>query len=43
MIAHIVGVPLEELASVLAGAGTSVLLVRAWLGAHLRRRRGPRA
>jgi hypothetical protein len=35
--AHIAGVPLEELAPVLTGAGGGLLLVRAWLRAHLRR------
>jgi hypothetical protein len=43
VIAHVAGVPLEELAAAIAGAGTSLLLVRAWLGVHLRRRRNPRA
>ena len=39
MIAHIVGVPLEEVLPVLAGGATGLLLVaRAWLGAQLRRR-----
>jgi hypothetical protein len=43
MIAHVAGVPVEELPlSVLAsGAGAGLLLARAWLMLHLRRRRKP--
>jgi hypothetical protein len=35
------GVPLEELAPSFAGAGTGLLLARAWLMLRLRRRRDP--
>jgi hypothetical protein len=37
MIAHVGGVPLEEMLSV-TGAGASLALARAWLTLHLRRR-----
>jgi hypothetical protein len=39
VIAHVGGVPLEELLPPLAGTGTGLLVVRAWLTLHLRRRR----
>lgn len=39
MIAHVGGVPLEEFLPAATGAG--VLLARAWLLLHLRRRREP--
>jgi hypothetical protein len=39
VIAHIGGVPLEEILPALAGTSTGLLLVRAWLSLHLRRRR----
>ncbi len=39
MIAHVGGVPLEETLPGLAGASTLLLLARAWLMLHLRRRR----
>ena len=42
MIAHVGGVPLEEVLPAAGGAGTSLLLARAWLAVHLRRRREPR-
>jgi hypothetical protein len=38
-MAHVGGVPLEELLPSVAGAGGSLLLARAWLTLHLRRRR----
>ena len=38
VIAHVGGVPLEELLPALGGAGASLLLARAWLALHLRRR-----
>ena len=41
MIAHVGGVPLEEILPSLAGAGTGLLAVRAWLMLRLRRRRDP--
>lgn len=37
-LAHVGGLPVEELAPVLAGGGASLLAVRAWLSLHLRRR-----
>ena len=40
MIAHVGGVPLEEMLPSVTGAGAGLLLVRAWLSLHLRRRRG---
>ena len=43
MIAHVGGVPLEEVVPALAGAGTGALVVaRSWLSLRLRRRREPR-
>ena len=39
--AHVGGVPLEEFLPALAGTSTGLLLVRAWLTLHLRRRREP--
>jgi hypothetical protein len=42
VIAHVGGVPLEEILPSLAGAGTGLLAVRAWLMVRLRRRREPR-
>jgi hypothetical protein len=41
MIAHMGGVPLEEILPSLTGAGAGLLVVRAWLTLHLRRRRSP--
>ncbi len=38
-LAHIGGVPVEELAPAAAGAGGALLFARAWLGVHLRRTR----
>jgi hypothetical protein len=40
MIAHIAGVPLEEVATSLAGAGGGLLVARTWLRQRLRRRHG---
>ncbi len=40
-IAHMGGVPVEETLPSLAGTGTVLLLARAWLMLHLRRRREP--
>jgi len=39
-MAHVGGVPLEELLPSLAGAGGGLVVVRAWLGLRLRRRQG---
>jgi hypothetical protein len=41
MIAHVGGVPVEELLPALAGASTGLLVMRAWLMLRLRRRREP--
>lgn len=42
MIAHIGGVPLEELVPALAGTGGGLLVVRGWVALRLRHRREPR-
>ena len=42
MIAHVAGVPVEETLPALAGAGSGLLVARAWLALRLRRRREPR-
>jgi hypothetical protein len=42
VIAHVGGLPLEELLPSGAGAAAGLLLVRGWLTLHLRRERGPR-
>jgi hypothetical protein len=39
MIAHIGALPMEEMLPVLAGAGSGLLAVRAWVMSRLRRRR----
>jgi hypothetical protein len=39
VIAHVGGVPVEELIPTAAGAGTALLLARTWVSLHLRRRR----
>jgi hypothetical protein len=39
VIAHVAGLPLEELIPSAAGAGAGLMVARAWLGLHLRRRR----
>ena len=41
VFAHVGGVPLEEMLPALAGTGTGLLAVRAWLTLRLRRRREP--
>ena len=41
VIAHVGGVPLEELRPALASTGTALLVVRARLMLHLRRVRSP--
>ena len=40
-IAHVGGVPVEELLGSFAGAGGALLAARAWLTLRLRRRREP--
>jgi len=40
MIAHVAGVPVEELLASSGGAGAALLLARAWLLVRLRRRDG---
>ena len=42
MIAHVGGVPLEEVLPSLTGAGAGLLVARAWMMLRLRRRREPR-
>jgi hypothetical protein len=41
VIAHVAGVPAEEVVPSAAGAGAALLLARVWLMLHLRRRREP--
>jgi hypothetical protein len=41
VIAHVGGVPVEEMLPALAGAGTGLLVARAWLMLRLRRRGEP--
>jgi hypothetical protein len=45
ILAHVGGVPVEELIPTAAGAGTALLVARTWLALRLRgrHRRGPRA
>ncbi len=38
-LAHVAGLPLEELLPALAGSGASLLAARAWLNLQLRRDR----
>jgi hypothetical protein len=40
-MAHVGGMPLEEILPSLTGAAAGLLLARAWLTLHLRRRRDP--
>lgn len=42
-LAHVAGLPLEELLPAMAGPGAGLLLVRGWLSLHLRRGQEPRA
>ena len=42
MIAHVGGVPVEETLPSAAGAGAALLLARAWVMLHLRRRQEPK-
>ena len=39
VLAHIGGVPVEELLPAAAGVGGALLAARAWMAVHLRRRR----
>jgi hypothetical protein len=41
VIAHVGGVPVEELLPTLAGTGTGLLVARGWLMLRMRRRREP--
>jgi hypothetical protein len=41
VIAHLGGVPVEEILPSLTGGGAGLLLARAWIMLHLRRRREP--
>ncbi|HEV2875542.1 MAG TPA: hypothetical protein VGW14_10360 [Thermoleophilaceae bacterium] len=41
MIAHVGGVPLEEILPSATGAGAGLLAARAWIMVRLRRRREP--
>jgi hypothetical protein len=41
VIAHISGVPAEELLPALTGAGAAVVVARGWIIVRLRRRREP--
>jgi hypothetical protein len=41
VIAHVGGVPVEEMLPALAGTSTGLLIVRAWLMVRVRRRRRP--
>jgi hypothetical protein len=43
VIAHVGGVPVEEVLPSAAGASTALLLARAWLWLRLRRDRRPQA
>ena len=39
VIAHVSGVPVEELVPTVAGAGSALLLARGWVSLRLRRHR----
>jgi hypothetical protein len=39
MIAHVGGMPVEEMLPALAGTGTGLVIARAWLALRVRRRR----
>ena len=43
VIAHVAGIPVEEMVPMAAGAGSALLLARTWLRLRLRRRQAPRA
>jgi hypothetical protein len=38
-LAHVAGMPLEELLPIVAGPGTGLLAVRAWMAMSMRHRR----
>jgi hypothetical protein len=40
-LAHVAGVPVEELIPMAAGAGAALVLARTWVSLRLRRRRRP--
>jgi hypothetical protein len=40
VIAHVGGMPVEEMLPALAGTGTGLVIARAWLALRVRRRRG---
>jgi hypothetical protein len=42
-LAHVGGVPVEELLPSVSGAGAALLLARGWMAFHLRRNREPDA
>jgi hypothetical protein len=42
-LAHIAGIPVEELALTIAGAGVTLAVARAWVRMHLRGHGGGRA
>jgi hypothetical protein len=39
LLAHVAGVPVEELMPLLPGVGAGLLMARAWLWGRVRRRR----
>jgi hypothetical protein len=41
LIAHVGGIPVEEILPAVAAPGTTLLVVRAWLTLHTRRKKGP--
>ena len=41
VIAHVAGLPVEELIPTVAGAGSMLLLARSWVSLRLRRHRRP--
>lgn len=42
MIAHVSGVPLEELLASLAGAGALLTIARTWIAVNVRGGKGPK-
>jgi hypothetical protein len=42
-LAHVAGVPVEEMLPTAAGSGALLLMARAWMELHLRRHREPGA
>lgn len=43
MLAHVGGVPVEEMLPSLGGAGAALLMARGWMAFYLRRHRRPDA